>query len=91
MILESKLQSQFIKHAKLLGWIPLKVIRSNINGIADLILFKNNRVIFVEVKTPKGIVSELQNHIKEQFELQNFEYHICNNLKSFKEILTPQK
>lgn len=86
-MLESKLQSQLIKEAKKNGWIPLKIIRSNINGIADLILFKQEKVIFVEVKTDIGIVSELQKYSKNLFKQQGFEYYLVRSLNEFKDII----
>ena len=49
------------------GWYVIKLIRTNKNGIPDLLCLKSNELpLFIEVKTSKGIVSEIQKYrIKE--------------------------
>ena len=49
------------------GWFVLKLIKTNKNGIPDLICLKKGREPkFIEVKAKNGIVSKLQEYrIKE--------------------------
>ena len=42
------------------GWFVIKLIKTNKNGIPDLIAVKQNQCKFIEVKTPLGKLSELQ-------------------------------
>ena len=86
-MLESKLQSSCIKYAKSKGWYVLKVIKCNINGFPDCILFKDGKTIFVEFKSEIGKQSELQKYQQKQLESQGFKYYLVNNLNYFKEIL----
>lgn len=75
-MLESKLQSKIIKKLELNGFYVIKLIKTSKNGIADLIAFKDGKTTFIEVKQPKGVVSELQKLRKKQLEEQGFEYKI---------------
>lgn len=86
-MLESKLQSNMIKYAKGYNFITLKIIRCNINGMSDLILLKNGKTTFVEVKTEKGVQSEMQKYVCKQLESKGFEYHLVRSMEEFKELI----
>ena len=64
---EQQLQSKKIKELEAEGYYVIKLIKTNKNGIPDLVaLHPTNKVLFVEVKTKKGRVSKLQEYrIKE--------------------------
>lgn len=57
---EQQIQSKIIKKLESDGYYVVKLIKTNKNGIPDLIAIKNNITTFVEVKRPTGILSELQ-------------------------------
>lgn len=57
---EQQIQTKIIKKLELDGYYVLKLIKTNKNGIMDLIAIKNNITTFVEVKRPTGKLSELQ-------------------------------
>lgn len=59
-MLESKIQSGIIKKLELQGYFVIKLIATNKNGIADILALKNGKAIFIEVKQPTGVLSELQ-------------------------------
>lgn len=59
-MLESKIQSGIIKKLELQGFFVIKLISTNKNGIMDLLALKNGKAIFIEVKQPTGVLSELQ-------------------------------
>lgn len=59
-MLESKIQRSIIVYLKSKGWVVIKIIASNYNGVPDLLAIKNGRVIFFEVKQPKKYPTELQ-------------------------------
>ena len=60
---EQQLQTKKIKQLEADGYYVLKLIKTNKNGIPDLLaLHPNNEVLFVEVKTKKGRVSKLQEY-----------------------------
>ena len=50
--LESKIQSRIIKRLEAQGYYVVKLILTNKNGIPDLLVLKDGRTFFVEVKRP---------------------------------------
>jgi len=71
---EKQIQSKRIKELESQGFYVIKLIKTNKNGIPDLIAIPpNSGVLFSEVKTPKGVVSRLQ-----EYRLQELEKHGCN-------------
>ncbi|CAB4128415.1 VRR-NUC domain containing protein [uncultured Caudovirales phage] len=84
-MLESIIQSKIVNEAKKNGYTVLKIIKCNINGMSDIILFKDNSTIFVEVKNEKGIQSEIQKYVQKQLEKQGFKYYLVRSLEDFKQ------
>lgn len=44
------------------GYYCIKLIATNKNGIPDIVAVKSDETIFVEVKTPKGKLSKIQEY-----------------------------
>jgi len=60
---EQQIQSKRIKELEAEGYYVLKLIKTNKNGIPDLLAIpKNCGVVFSEIKTPRGRVSVLQKY-----------------------------
>ena len=51
----------------------MKLIQTNKNGIPDLLLLKPNEVVFVEVKSATGVLSEVQKYRHEELRINGFE------------------
>jgi len=64
---EQQIQKKRIDQLEAEGYYVIKLIKTNKNGIPDLIAIPNGcNVLFSEIKKPTGIVSELQKYrIKE--------------------------
>lgn len=64
---ESQIQSKKIKELEAQGYYVLKLIKTNKNGIPDLLAIPpDSNVLFIEVKGPTGKLSPLQEYrIKE--------------------------
>jgi Holliday junction resolvase len=60
---EQQIQSKRIKQLEKEGYYVLKLVKTNKNGIPDILAIPpNTDVIFSEVKTPKGKVTPLQEY-----------------------------
>lgn len=59
-MLESKIQKSIIDRYESNGYYVIKLIKTNRNGIPDLICIKENEFFFIEVKQQNGVVSKLQ-------------------------------
>ena len=70
---EQQIQSKRIKQLEAEGYYVLKLVKTNKNGIQDILAIPpNSNVIFSEVKTPKGKVSELQKYRLKELEKYGF-------------------
>lgn len=73
-MLESAVQSKIIKHLTQNGFIALKLIKTNMNGIADIIAFKGKEYICIEVKQESGREAPLQALRRKQFTDQGWDW-----------------
>ena len=70
---EQQIQSKRIKELEAEGYYVLKLIKTNKNGIPDLLAIPPNcEVLFSEVKTSKGKVSVLQKYRLKELEEYGF-------------------
>lgn len=70
---EQQIQAKRIKELEAEGYYVIKLVKTNKNGIPDLIAIPPNcGVLFSEVKKPKGRVSALQ-----EYRLKELEKHGC--------------
>jgi Holliday junction resolvase len=65
---EQQIQKKRIDQLEADGWYVIKLIKTNKNGIPDIVAVKNNDVLFVEVKKPNGVVSKLQEYRLKEIE-----------------------
>lgn len=56
-------------------------------GVSDLIIILRNRIIFLELKTEKGIQSEVQKNFQNKVEALGFEYLLIRNLKQYENLM----
>jgi Holliday junction resolvase len=75
-MLEQQIQTKIVKKLEADGYYVIKLIKTSKNGIADLLALKDGKATFIEVKQPKGVVSELQKLRKKELEDKGFEYLI---------------
>ena len=74
---EQQIQSKRIKQLEAEGYYVLKLIKTNKNGIPDIIAIpKNSNVIFSEVKTPTGKLSKLQEYRLKELEKYGFKTEV---------------
>lgn len=74
---EQQIQKKIIDRYESLGWYVIKLIKTNKNGIPDLICLKENeKPLFIEVKTEKGVLSKLQEYRIKELTEKSFDVKI---------------
>ena len=82
MILESVIQRKIINYLEKQGYLVVKTIVLNVSGYPDIFAFRNVEVLFVEVKSKNGKLSELQEYRIKKIREQGFKVLIVNDLKT---------
>jgi Holliday junction resolvase len=77
---EAQLQSKIISKFEKAGWVVVKLISTNTNGIPDLMCLKNGKTIFIEVKRKGCHTSELQDYRIQQLRKQLFQVFVIDDL-----------
>lgn len=85
-MLESARQTQIKKKLQEDGWIVIKLIKTSITGIPDILALKNGKAMFVEVKQPKGVLSPIQDHVIKTLRINGFDVEIWTKYKENYEI-----
>jgi Holliday junction resolvase len=75
---EQQIQTKRIKQLEAEGYYVLKLIKTNKNGIPDIIAIKEGEVLFSEVKTPTGKLSEVQKYRIKELESYGFKTEVYN-------------
>jgi len=68
------------KHWESKGWFVVNLIKTNKNGIADYVIFKDGITVFVESKESWDRLSKLQEYRIKQFKKMGFDYYV-NDIK----------
>lgn len=74
---EQQIQSKRIKELEAKGYYVIKLVKTNKNGIPDLIAIPpNSNVLFSEIKRPQGKVSKLQEYRLKELDEYGFNTEI---------------
>ena len=74
---EQQIQSKRIKELEAQGYYVIKLVKTNKNGIPDLIAIPpNSNVLFSEIKRPQGKVSKLQEYRLKELDDYGFDTEI---------------
>lgn len=57
------------------------------SGVADLVVMKPNKIIFIELKTPSGRQSPKQKEFEKVCETLGFQYKIAKSFFEFKKVV----
>ena len=79
--MESKIQANIKARFERAGWMVVKLIQTNCNGIPDLMCMKSGRTIFIEVKQPKREPTELQKYRHAELIKQGFDVWVITSEK----------
>ena len=71
---ESKFEQRTSKRLEARGWMAVKLMQTNKNGIPDRMYLRDGQIFFIEFKSAIGRLSEVQNYrIKE---LRDKHFHV---------------
>ena len=79
--MESKIQTNIKARFEKAGWMVVKLIQTNCNGIPDLMCLKQGRTIFIEVKQPGREPTELQRYRHDELQKQGFTVYVITSEK----------
>jgi Holliday junction resolvase len=75
-MLEQAIQKKISDRLKKDGWIVVKLIKTTMNGIPDLMALRNGETLFVEVKQPKGKLAPIQELRIQELKDQGFRVEV---------------
>jgi len=79
-MLESHLQRAIIQKLTAEGWLVIKLIKTNTNGIPDLLCHRQGRTAYIEVKRPGYKPTPLQAYRHRQLQEQGISVFIIDNI-----------
>ena len=81
---ESQIQNKIIKFLENEWYTCVKLIKTNLNGVPDLLVLKwDETCFFVEVKTETGRLSKLQSFRIKKFEENNYKVFVPKGYDDF--------
>jgi len=81
-MLESKIQTKIKKRLEKDGWEVIKLIKTSMIGIPDLMALKEGKIKFIEVKQTIGILSEIQKLRIKQLKEKGFEVLVWTDFEN---------
>ena len=79
---EQAKQAKIKKKLTAKGWTVIKLIKTTMNGIPDLMCLRDGVTMFIEVKTEKGVLSPIQKYVISELRNQNFEVKIWTDYET---------
>lgn len=87
-MLEKNIERHLVDGVKKLGGLCLKFVSPSTPGVPDrIIITKNGKVIFVELKTEKGRLAKLQEYIIRQMMQRGADVRVIKGMDAVKELL----
>lgn len=86
---ESKLEDKLVDACKLHNVLCYKLHKANKRGWPDRTLFKNGKILFVEIKTPNGTgeLSAPQRLTKLTLQQQGFEFFVLDKFEDVEPLI----
>lgn len=79
LLKESEIQREIIKNLEGSGWLVIKLIQTNQNGIPDLLCIKEGKTVFIEVKAPYRTSTPLQLYMQKRITAAGADVFETNN------------
>lgn len=86
---EVDIEGEYVKFAKTLGCLAIKLILLNRRGFPDrTTLCPGGRILFIEFKRPGEPLRPTQAIVRKTLESFGFEYHLCDGFGQAEQALT---
>jgi len=89
--LESCVQREIIAYLESCGWYVVKLIQTNKNGICDLLIVREGKCIFVEVKRPGARARALQEYRMNELIQHGATAFVTHSVEEVKTVLNQLK
>ena len=87
-MLEKNVEKYLVESVRKLGGLCYKFVSPGSQGVPDrIIITAQGRIIFVELKTEKGILSKIQQYVISQMQLRHADVRVLYGLAQVKELL----
>lgn len=87
-MLEKFIERKLVKEVEARGGLCMKFISPGLVGVPDRIIVTNRgRVIFVEIKTDKGHVSDMQGYMLQMLRSRGVEVRVVRGMDGVKELI----
>lgn len=77
---EADIQKQIMLHLTKAGWLCIKLMQTNWNGIPDVLALRDSKSVFIEVKQPGKKPNDLQNYRHEKLREKGFEVLVATSV-----------
>jgi hypothetical protein len=78
-MLEKKIENDSVKWARAAGWLTYKFASPSHRGVPDRVFMKDGRTVFIEFKTMRGRVTELQKRELQKINDAGVEAVVCRS------------
>lgn len=80
---EKEIQNEIRRYLQIRGWYVIRIQQGMgaHKGLSDLIAVKSGRVVFAEIKTPRGRLSEYQERFREEIAAHGGEYAVLRSVE----------
>lgn len=79
---EQQIQKAISDYHESNGALVIKLMKTNCNGVPDLLILKDGVAKFIEVKKPGGKIAELQKYRIKLLRAQGFEAVVMDGIES---------
>lgn len=86
-MLEKEIEAAVVKAARFAGWIAWKLSSPALRGVPDRMFFRQGRMVFIEFKSPTGVLGALQTEMLNLLRREGFEAHVVYSVQEGLDIL----
>ena len=84
---ESEIQSTCIKFLRFNGYKVIRLMNAGERGIPDIMVIGTNDLFFIEFKTSKGRLSDIQIYQITDLQLRGFRTYVIRDIDELKQLL----